>query len=202
MVFYVGYPKQLRPFVQRLALQYGSPNFCTESSACFTATAMAFRLLYGQMAGPDLRAHALPARLERQPVLLQHARAARHLHGRARPRHQAHRGRPAAHAARLAGPTSTCSSRPGTDGALALGMAHVILEEGLYDREFVAAHAHGLRGVPRLRARSSTPSASSGITGVPAEKIRAAARLYATTKPAALMPSAAPVVHHTNGVQN
>ena len=29
VVFYVGYPKHPRPFVQRLALQYGSPNFCT-----------------------------------------------------------------------------------------------------------------------------------------------------------------------------
>ena len=54
VVFFVGYPKQMRPFVQRLALQFGSPNFCTESSTCFTAMAMAFRLVYGQMAGPDV----------------------------------------------------------------------------------------------------------------------------------------------------
>ena len=33
--------------------------------------------------------------------------------------------------------------RPGTDAALALGLMHVIIEEGLYDREFVARHTHG-----------------------------------------------------------
>ncbi len=33
--------------------------------------------------------------------------------------------------------------RPGTDGALALGVAHVILEEGLHDAGFVAAHTRG-----------------------------------------------------------
>ena len=54
VVFYCGYPKQLRPFLQRLAMLYGSPNYCTESSACFTAMAMGWRLDYGQMAGPDL----------------------------------------------------------------------------------------------------------------------------------------------------
>ena len=50
--------------------------------------------------------------------------------------------------------------------------------------------------------RQFDPERVEGITGVPAEKIRAAARLYATTRPAALMFSAAPVVHHANGVQN
>ncbi len=37
---------------------------------------------------------------------------------------------------------------------------------------------------------------------MPAALIREAAVLYATTKPAAMMPSSTPVVHHTNGVQN
>ena len=91
--------------------------------------------------------------------------------------------------------------RPGTDGALALGIAHVILEEGLHDAGFVAAHTRGFAEY-RDYVRQFDPERVEGITGVPAEKIRAAARLYATTKPAALMFSAAPVVHHTNGVQN
>jgi anaerobic selenocysteine-containing dehydrogenase len=43
---------------------------------------------------------------------------------------------------------------------------------------------------------------TESITGVPAEQIVGAARLFATTKPAALATSASPTVHHTNGVQN
>src|SRR5437016_1749830 len=42
--------------------------------------------------------------------------------------------------------------RPGTDAALALALMHVIVGEGLYDREFVARHTLGLDGLPGLGA--------------------------------------------------
>jgi anaerobic selenocysteine-containing dehydrogenase len=198
-VFYVGYPKQLRPFVQRLALEYGSPNFCTESSACFTATMMAFRLVYGQMAGPDLRNTRCALVWSSNPF---HANtpAAGHLMDAldrgiklvvVDPRRTQLAARADVH----------LQLRPGTDGALALGVAHVILEEGLHDGEFVAEHTKGFAEY-RDYVRRFDPERVEGITGVPAEKVRAAARLYATTRPAALMFSAAPVVHHANGVQN
>ncbi len=54
VVFYCGYPKHPRPFLQRLAMLYGSPNYCTESSACATAAGMAWRSIYGQGTAPDL----------------------------------------------------------------------------------------------------------------------------------------------------
>jgi len=198
-VFYVGYPKQMRPFVQRLALQYGSPNFCTESSACFTATMMAFRLLYGQMASPDMRNTRAALVWSSNPF---HANtpAAGHLMDAldrgiklvvVDPRRTQLAARADVH----------LQLRPGTDGALALGVAHVILEEGLHDAGFVAAHTKGFAEY-RAYVREFDPERVAGITGVPAEKIRAAARLYATTRPAALVFSAAPVVHHANGVQN
>ncbi len=198
-VFYVGYPKQMRPFVQRLAMQYGSPNFCTESSACFTATAMAFKLVYGQMAGPDVRNTSCLLVWSSNPF---HANtpAAGHLIDAldrgiklvvVDPRRTQLAARADVH----------LQLRPGTDGALALGVAHVILEEGLHDAGFLAAHARGFAEY-RAYVRQFDPERVEGITGVPAEKIRAAARLYATTGPAALMFSAAPVVHHANGVQN
>jgi len=75
--------------------------------------------------------------------------------------------------------------RPGTDTALALGMAHVIVNEGLYDKQFVENYVHGWeRFVERVNAYP--PDKTAQITGVPAEKIKAAARLYATTKPAGI----------------
>jgi len=198
-VFYVGYPKQMRPFVQRLAMQFGSPNFCTESSTCFTATAMAFKLVYGQMAGADL-AHARCLLVWSANPFYSNTPMARGLldaldcgtklivvDPRCTPL--------ASHA------DIHLQLKPGTDGALALGMAHVIIEEDLYDREFVAAYAHGFADY-RSYVAGFDPERAQQITGVPAEKIRAAARLYATTRPAALLPSAAPVGHNTNGVQN
>jgi anaerobic selenocysteine-containing dehydrogenase len=75
--------------------------------------------------------------------------------------------------------------RPGTDAALALGMLHVIIEEGLYDRDFVARYTVGFEKLAE-RARSYTPEKVADITWVPAEQIRAAARLYAKTRPACL----------------
>jgi anaerobic selenocysteine-containing dehydrogenase len=91
--------------------------------------------------------------------------------------------------------------RPGTSGALALGMAHVIIEEGLYDREFVENFTQGFEEY-RNYVREFTPDVTMDITGVSADLIVSAARLYAKTKPAAMMNSASPTVHHTNGVQN
>lgn len=75
--------------------------------------------------------------------------------------------------------------RPGTDGALALGMLNVILNEELYDAEFVAKWTHGF---DRLRefAQQYTPQRVQEITWVPAATIREAARLFATNKPACI----------------
>jgi anaerobic selenocysteine-containing dehydrogenase len=75
--------------------------------------------------------------------------------------------------------------RPGTDTALALGMANVIVNENLYDRQFVENYVHGWDAFV-ARVRQYPPGQVEEITWVPAEKIRKAARLFATTKPAAI----------------
>jgi anaerobic selenocysteine-containing dehydrogenase len=54
VIFYAGYTKWMRPFLHRLAGAFGSPNYCTESSTCFQAMAMAWRLTFGAPGGPDL----------------------------------------------------------------------------------------------------------------------------------------------------
>lgn len=199
VVFYCGYPKQMRPFVQRLAFLYGSPNYCTESSTCFTAMAMAWRLVYGAMAGPDLAHTKLLFVWTGNPLWAGTPNARKLMDAKERgvkfivvdPRNS-----PIAALADL-----HLKLRPGTDGALALAMANVIISEGLYDREFVSEWT---RGFDEYRAYVSTFTLERAeeVTGVPAALIREAAVLYATIKPAAMMPSSTPVVHHTNGVQN
>ena len=75
--------------------------------------------------------------------------------------------------------------RPGTDAALALGMLNVIINEGLYDKEFVEKYTHGWdQFVERVNQYPVEKVAE--ITWVPAEKIREAARLFATLKPACI----------------
>ena len=74
---------------------------------------------------------------------------------------------------------------PGTDTSLALGLMHVILREGLEDREWTAAHTYGL---DRLRAHVAgyLPARVAADTGVAAEVIEEMAQAYATTRPAVI----------------
>ncbi|UCG05628.1 MAG: molybdopterin-dependent oxidoreductase [Desulfobacterales bacterium] len=75
--------------------------------------------------------------------------------------------------------------RPGTDAALALGMLNVIVNEELYDQEFVRNHVYGWEPFVK-RVNEYSPEKVAKITWVPKEKIKAAARLFATTKPAGI----------------
>ena len=75
--------------------------------------------------------------------------------------------------------------RPGTDTALAYGMLNVIVNEALYDKEFVANYVHGWEPFVR-RVNEYTPEKVAKITWVPENKIIDAARLYATTPPAGI----------------
>jgi len=75
--------------------------------------------------------------------------------------------------------------RPATDGALALGMLNIIINEGLYDKGFVEKWVYGFDALKK-RVQEYPPDRVSHITWIPKEKIIEAARLYARSKPAAI----------------
>jgi anaerobic selenocysteine-containing dehydrogenase len=77
--------------------------------------------------------------------------------------------------------------RPGTDGALVLAMLNVIINEKLYDTDFVSRWCYGFDKLLH-HIQKYTPKWAEPITGVPADQIRKVARLYATTKPACILP--------------
>jgi len=199
VVFFTGYPKWLRPFLKRLAHSFGSPNYCTESSTCFLATVLANRLTYGCSAAPDLKGTKCILNWSSNPHYSAPPTVGRLLQA-------AEQGVKIIDVGPLSTPLSSRADvhlrlRPGTSGALALGMAHVIIEEGLYDRDFVDNWTVGFDEY-RDYAAQFPPEVTSRITGVPTEKIIAAAKLYGGSKPAAMLNSASITVHHTNGVQN
>ncbi|WP_407928095.1 molybdopterin oxidoreductase family protein [Arenibaculum pallidiluteum] len=70
--------------------------------------------------------------------------------------------------------------RPGTDGALACAVMHVLFRDGLADREYMARHASGAEELERHLA-TRDPAWAEGITGIPAAEIEAFARLYGET---------------------
>ncbi len=74
---------------------------------------------------------------------------------------------------------------PGSDAALALGMMHVIIGEGLHDADYVARHTEGFAELAE-RVKEYPPERAAMLTGIPKDDIAALAREYATTRPAAI----------------
>ncbi len=72
--------------------------------------------------------------------------------------------------------------RPGTDAALALGIMHVILRDGLEDRDYLERHTAGWELLAG-RVAEWVPGRTSEVTGLPVEDIEWLARSYATTHP-------------------
>ncbi len=91
--------------------------------------------------------------------------------------------------------------RPGTDGAVVLAMCHIIMRDGLYDREFIEKWTNTAVGELANHLESKTPKWAEKISGVPAADIERIAREYASAKPGTLV-SYRGVVTHYNGVQN
>ena len=90
--------------------------------------------------------------------------------------------------------------RPGTDAALALGMMHVIIGEGLHDRAFVTEHTVGFDALA-AHVKAYPPEWAASVTGIPAERIVTLARRYATTRPATIVLGGSSMHKGSNGWQ-
>ncbi len=90
--------------------------------------------------------------------------------------------------------------RPGSDAALVNAMLHVILAEGLENREYIANKTENFEAV-RQAVEKCTPAWAEQISGVPAQKIIEAARLYAGAGSAAIY-YAMGITQHRAGTDN
>jgi anaerobic selenocysteine-containing dehydrogenase len=88
--------------------------------------------------------------------------------------------------------------RPGTDGALALGMANEIIARGLYDKDFVEEHVHGFEEF-RERVSAYDLESVSETTWVDVNTIKELATTFATHGPSLIMTAPAGMNHYTNG---
>ncbi len=205
VVFAAGYTKEARPYLRRLARLFGSPHYVTESSCCFLSGFVAARVTLGReyeyFLAPGRRRYAqTKCRLvwSNNPTESQLPYDRHHLLEDAPaiptivvdPRRT-----------RLAEVAALhLQLRPGTDGALALGLAHVIFRENLQNHEFLQKHSHGLDSYRRY-IQEFSPEKTSRITGIPEERIVRAARLYAGSHPAQITISPSATTHHSNGLQ-
>ena len=90
--------------------------------------------------------------------------------------------------------------RPGTDGAIALAMINVIIEEDLWDKEFVDKYTTGFDRLME-HVKEYTPEKAETISSVPASEIRRVARIFATTKPGCILEGVGHMNQFANGLQ-
>ncbi|WP_201367473.1 molybdopterin-containing oxidoreductase family protein, partial [Dictyobacter formicarum] len=87
---------------------------------------------------------------------------------------------------------------PGSDAALALAMAHVIIQEGLHNQEFIDQHTLGFESFAD-HVQQYTPEWASAITRIEPERIRELARRYATQTPAVIVLGGSSIFKHQHG---
>jgi formate dehydrogenase alpha subunit len=90
--------------------------------------------------------------------------------------------------------------KPGTDLALLNGIAHVIVAEGLHDDAFIADRTEGFDEL-RASLAAFAPETVAAITGVPADAIRAAARIYGASRKAGIFYTMG-ITQHAAGTDN
>jgi anaerobic selenocysteine-containing dehydrogenase len=168
----------------RFANVFGTPNITSSASVCFVPQMFAERLTYGFKSTPDYTSN--PA----CTIIWGINNLKNHFYNHDDCEQALEKG------AKLivVDPVKTdlakradlwAQLRPSTDLALALGMIHVIVNEGLYDKDFVNDWTVGFEEL-KTQIEEYTPVKVAEITWVDEETIREMARLYATNKPATL----------------
>lgn len=199
VMFMNGYGKWCKTFLTRFAFSFGSPNLVADGCTCQTATHLAWEVQTGMLADTDMKhAHTflgwafnpyysnsplVPWFMERKAegmkVIIIDSRIT-----------------PAAkNMADL-----FLQIRQGTDGALALGMANLILREGWQDDAYLKQHVYGFEEYAEYVKQFDLKTVS-GITGVPEHLIYEATKLYATNGPACIRETACTLTQNVNGFQ-
>ncbi|SET59018.1 Anaerobic selenocysteine-containing dehydrogenase [Natronincola peptidivorans] len=192
-----GVRREFTPYLERFCFTYGTPNFSTCGSHCHKSKDMAGRVTYGALTVPDY--------INSKSVVLWGSN-----HQKSCPTlaNNVNTAMKKGACLIVIDPIKTelakkadlfLQIRPGTDGALALAMIHVIINENLYDKNFVEKWTFGFEELAQ-HVKEFTPEWASKITRVPSEKIIRAARIFATNGPGNITPGIA-VELQTNGFQ-
>ena len=199
VAFQTGWPLVRHPlmeWIHRLAQAWGTPNVISVASLCETSGRMGQALTVGSKYRHDLRRTRTLTIWGSNPTnstpLLAHVAA-----------HKASDGRlvvvDPVRTELAAVATEHLAVRPGTDGALALGLMQVLIREGLVDRPLLEREAVGFEALSEL-ARAYSPERVAALTGVPEEQLVRTARLLGTETPTGIWTGLG-VEHHENGVQ-
>lgn len=200
VAFYSGYSKWYRQLLRRFCYAFGSPNYGCESSACYTATFMAWKLAAGEQGEPDM---------EHSDLFLGWA---------FNPFYSSYRGAQYAMMRKEQGmkflivdtrktPASEkladlfLQPRTGTDGALAHAIANVLIQRGWIDKEYIEKYVYGFEEYAEYVSQFDETNIEA-LTGVSYEQVVAAAELIHENPKMSCNESSAPLCHHRNGLQN
>lgn len=200
VAFYSGYSKWYRPMLRRFAHAFGSPNYGSESSACYTSAYMAWKLCAGEQSDPDMANCDLLIGWAFNPYCSNYRGAKRVTEMKERGVKfiiiDTHRTAAVEKLADLA-----LFPKPGTDGALALALANELIRMDAIDHEFIENHTYGFEAYKEYVKHFNETNVEA-LTGVPYEEVVKAANMIAASKRMAINESSAPLCHHRNGLQN
>ncbi len=197
VAFFSGYSKWYRPIYQRFAQVFGSVNFGSDDSVCAVAMKMGFKLTFGGGAAPDMAHTNTFLGWNYDGYYSEHLSVdgVRKLKERG--------GKVIIIDIRNTPAVKNLADiflqiRPGTDGALALGMAKIILDNGWADLDYVEKYTYGFPAYRELVADYPLEKVCA-ITGLAPEDVYAATKVFATNGPACINFSSSALVDRING---
>jgi anaerobic selenocysteine-containing dehydrogenase len=171
-------------YLARFANVFGSPNFLSMGYVCFIPRKNASLFTYGFYAVPDLN-HPTKA------IVVWGENVSETLHYNFSRIMQAQKTGAKLiivdpHKSKVAGAADLwVRPKPGSDLPLALAVLHTIVNESLYDREFVETETTGFEEL-RKHLELHTPEWAASLTSLDPQVIRRMARLYAACRPAVI----------------
>lgn len=197
VAFLSGYAKWYRPIYHRFAHVFGSINYGTDDCNCYAAQMLANRVTAGCDGGPDIvnaktfLGWNFDGYYSKYPAVGSVQKM------------KAKGGKVIIIDIRETPAVKNLADiflhiRPGTDGALALGMAKIIIDNGWADMDFIEKHTYGFEKYKQL-VQDHPLDKVCEITGLDPDDVYEVTKLYATNGPAATNYSASALVHRING---
>ncbi|OLS02673.1 molybdopterin-containing oxidoreductase family protein [Tissierella creatinophila] len=183
-----GVRRQFPEYAKRFCQSYGTPNYSSAGSHCHLSKKLANKITLGVLPSPDYKNSKCivlwgynPS--NSNPYQMMDINESIRKGGKlivVDPQETSLASRADIH----------LKLRPGTDGALALGLIHVIIKENLYNRNFVEKWTLGFEKLVEL-VKDYTPEEVGNITEISAETIIEAARILANNNPSNITPGIA-----------
>ena len=200
VAFFSGFSKWYRPMLRRFAYSFGSPNYGSESSSCYTSAFMAWKVAAGAQGAADMANSDLFLGWAFNPYYSNYMSAARATKLKEKGLKFLivdTRITPAVE--KLA--DVVLRPKSGTDGALAHAIANVLIARGEIDREYIDHYVYGFDEYAEY-VKNFNEHNIEALTGVSYEDVLRAADLIAQSKKISFYESSAPLTHHRNGLQN